>query len=70
VSTVFTCDKCGTPVVPKVIGQRENVKLEATQREGVGLCPSCGSGFYLMITRTKEPTVDPEALERRRNRNH
>lgn len=52
-----------------VRGQRENVKLESNQREGVGICASCGAGFYASITRTRDPVATPEEMERRKNRN-
>ena len=55
-STASTCDVCGTPVVFQVHNQRDDPHLEANQREGVGVCPSCGAGFHLLISRTREPS--------------
>lgn len=54
-STASICDQCGTPVVFQVRGQRDTPELDSNQREGVGVCPSCGAGYYLQITRTREP---------------
>lgn len=54
-STASICDQCGTPVVFQVHNQRDDPQLETTEREGVGVCPSCGAGFHLLITRTRQP---------------
>lgn len=54
-STASICDQCGTPVVFQVHSQRDDPGLDSTQREGVGVCPSCGAGYYLRIARTREP---------------